>query len=206
MRIGIDLDNTIINYQSAFVEKAKQNKLVEESFSGSKTALRDVLIGSGRDKAWQTLQGYIYGPGIQEAELFPGVLDFLSKCKTAGHQLYIVSHKTKYGHFDKTKTDLRKAALGFLSKNAVLDTLVKKEDIYFRSTREEKLVVIDNLELDYFIDDLPEVLLAPSFPRKTKRVHFSPEGRSVDFPEGSLVCSVWADILCQVTEPLSHEA
>lgn len=198
MRIGIDLDNTIINYQSAFIAKAKQSKLIKESFSGSKTALRDALIGSGRDKAWQTLQGYIYGPGIQEAELFPGVLNFLSTCKAAGHQLFIVSHKTKYGHFDETKTNLRDAALGFLSENTILDALVKKENIYFRSTREEKLVVIDSLDLDYFIDDLPEVLLAGGFPSKTKRVHFSPEQDFSKTIKNSLTCSSWKDIACGI--------
>ena len=51
---------------------------------------------------------------MQKATIFPGVARFLLRCKLEGHTVYIVSHKTKYGHYDKTKTLLREASLKWM--------------------------------------------------------------------------------------------
>lgn len=193
MRIGVDLDNTIINYEPAFLAEAKRRALVSDSFSGSKVELRDRL----HETSWQALQGYVYGEGIETAELFLGVKDFLSRCQKENHAVFIVSHKTRYGHFDEKKTDLREAALQFLLKRGMFDGCIEKENVYFQPTREEKIAVIDKLNLDYFIDDLPDVLLAPSFPAQTKKIHFS-QKVWIKPTENVLTCCSWEDVACRV--------
>ena len=43
-------------------------------------------------------------------------------------------------------------------------------------SKEEKIARVANIGCDYFIDDLPEILLMPGFPKKTKRILFDPDG------------------------------
>ena len=40
MRIGIDFDNTIANYDEVFCKVAINNKLIKKDWSGNKQALR----------------------------------------------------------------------------------------------------------------------------------------------------------------------
>ena len=48
--------------------------------------------------AWQQLQGYVYGAGIDGAVLFDGVDAFLRRCRGDRTRGFIVSHKTEFGH------------------------------------------------------------------------------------------------------------
>ena len=71
VRIGIDFDNTIICYDKVFPAAASQRGLVSGEWKGSKTDLRDDLRSRpGGELAWQGLQGWVYGKGIGEAEIF----------------------------------------------------------------------------------------------------------------------------------------
>jgi hypothetical protein len=178
MRIGLDLDNTIINYQPAFLAQAKKIQLIPDDFDGAKSAIKQYIVKHHDEKAWQKLQGVVYGPGINEAVIYPGVKDFLDQCHQNGHRVTIVSHKTQYGHFDETRTDLRKAALQFLSDNAILKTQyigLSDQDIHFATTRDEKIAKITEFKFDYFVDDLEEVLEDAKFPSSIHKVHFVPE-------------------------------
>jgi hypothetical protein len=70
------------------------------------------------------------------------------------------------------------------------------KNIYFESTREEKLSRIAALSLTYFIDDLEEVLTEPAFPPNVKRIFFADDVRPPAAPY--VVCSTWRDIEQQV--------
>ena len=70
---------------------------------------------------WQKLQGRIYGPMMSEAKLFPGVFQFMFRCKHRGYDVFIVSHKSEYGHFDPTETPLRQAALEWMTQNGFFE-------------------------------------------------------------------------------------
>jgi hypothetical protein len=50
--------------------------------------------------------------------------------------------------------------------------------VYFESTRDKKIAKISELGLDYFVDDLPEVLEDPKFPLSVKRILYNPSERS----------------------------
>ena len=120
MKIGIDLDNTIINYDTSFLEAAKEAGYINSDFCGSKITVREVIRKqiNGEIK-WQKLQGIVYGKNIEKADLFVGVKRFLTRAKLRGCTCYIVSHKTVFGHFDQTKTNLHKAAERYLYKNGI---------------------------------------------------------------------------------------
>ena len=171
-RVGVDLDNTIIDYERAFLKTAVDWGVIDDGFQGSRVQLRDFLIANDVESVWQKLQGYIYGRGIYNANLYLGVRQFLKESVGNGIELFVVSHKTEFGHFDESKTNLREAASSFLEKQGVFD-YIKKENIFFEATREGKISKIKMLGLDCFIDDLKEVLSNKEFPKKVKKILFS---------------------------------
>lgn len=192
MRIGLDLDNTLIYYDDAFAKAAQERGLLPAGFKGTKQQLRDALraLPDG-ETAWQKLQGYVYGKGIAHASLFEGVVEFL-KTFAPRHELFIVSHKTEFGHFDPDRVNLREAALAFLARSGVFE-FIKPERIFFESTREEKIATIRKLSLDCFVDDLVEVFEEPDFPPAAQKILF--HASALPAPRGGwLACAHWQDI------------
>src|SRR5688572_28490706 len=112
-RIGIDFDNTLIRYDEVFVMAGKARKLLQQGFAGAKQQVPDAirLLPDG-EISWQQLQGFVYGQGIAVAVMFEGVADFLRRCRENEAAVFIVSHKTEYGHLDPLRINLRQAALG----------------------------------------------------------------------------------------------
>ena len=141
MKIGVDLDNTLINFNRAFLVGAKELGLLPFDWQGNKMQIRDFLRSkTGGEIQWQNLQGQVYGRLIAHAHLFAGVYRFLFRCHQRGIIVDIVSHKTEYGHNDESKVPIRAAAIDFLANNGVTagdNALLRK--IYFESSREEKL-------------------------------------------------------------------
>ena len=188
MRIGIDLDNTIIDYSNSFLHgvidnhffsQLKVNKILKDNIS-NKISIKELVkievqkFGNG-EKKWQILQSKVYGDFIKFASINSEIYKFFTFANINNFEIYIISHKTKYGHYDKSKKLLRLAALNFLkNKKIIAKNMINKKNIYFASTLDEKIKKISELKLDYFIDDLKKVLNHKKFPRKTKKIHFSP--------------------------------
>ena len=175
MRIGIDLDNTIINYDRAFYAAAVARGWVPETTAPTKQAVKATLAD---DHRWQHLQGYVYGQGIGAATVYEGVEDFLKSCAAQNTRPFIVSHKTEFGHFDETKTNLRDAARTWLIARGIVGSPwgVAAEHVYFETTRAAKVARIAALGCDIFIDDLAEVFDEPGFPATTQPRLFAPNG------------------------------
>ena len=185
MVIGIDLDNTIIDYNNAFRYTALNLNIlskdwIKKNISNSSVYYQKSLIKkqilslkNGNYK-WEALQGQVYGRYIHLALIFPGVVNFLIHCKNRSEKVHIISHKTDYGHHDYAGIPLRKSALGFLKKNNLLngDYGITIKDIIFCNSRKEKVNKISELKCNYFIDDLIEVFEEPEFPENTKKILF----------------------------------
>ena len=170
MIIGIDFDNTIINYDEVFYLVAKERFQLHQSIPINKVAVREFLRSTGNESSWTEMQGYVYGERMNDAKIFPGFLSFLNLAKNNGHIIYVISHKTKHPVLGP-KYDLRKAAYDWISAN----TCLNHENIYFESTKEDKIKRISSLKCDAFIDDLPEILESEFFPVDTRRLLFDPE-------------------------------
>jgi hypothetical protein len=177
MRIGLDFDNTIIQYDEVFLRAAGQRGLLSPGFTGSKQEIRDAIrcLADGEMK-WQALQGYVYGRGIGGATLFPGVPNFLRRARAQGDTVLIVSQKTEHGHFDPDKINLREAALGWMEAQGFFTDWgfsMTRGNVHFAASRAEKLRRIASLACDIFIDDLEEVLTDAEFPGGVRRILFS---------------------------------
>jgi len=198
MVIGVDLDNTIARYDTSFREVALAEGLISGSWKGNgKTELRDHLRSQpDGETTWMKLQGRVYGKFMYRAEMMPGAAKFLLKCKTQNHRVFIVSHKTEYGHFDPGKISLRQEALKWMAVKGFFDPKyfgIKRENVFFANTREEKVEKIACLKCDFFIDDLPEVFEEKSFPISTQKVLFGKFDR-MNLSNSVIPINNWADI------------
>ena len=169
MRIGIDFDNTIANYDGVFWRIAVKYELIKKDWHGNKELLRKKIIKDKNEEAWKKLQGLVYGKYMHLAELSPGFTNFLLKSRLLGTKIFIVSHKTEYGHYDINKVPLRQVASKWIIKKKI--SLFDK--IYFEDTIDNKIRRINKLKLDYFIDDLELILKNKKFSDKTKKILFN---------------------------------
>ncbi|MEI6243000.1 MAG: hypothetical protein WCP39_06310 [Chlamydiota bacterium] len=169
MRIGIDFDNTIVCYDSVFYTAALEKGLIPVSLSPAKGKIRDYLREIGKEDEWTKLQGFIYGDRMDLATPYEGVELFFQKM-IPHHFLCIVSHKTKHPYLGP-KYDLHQAAESWLKKQSFYSPSFP---YYFLLTLQEKLKKIAEMQCDYFIDDLPELLLEKNFPLSTRKILFDP--------------------------------
>lgn len=166
LKIGIDLDNTIINYQNSFKKFLKEKNINFRIINKKK--IKFISNNSSKIKSWTQAQEEIYGKYIVFARPFKFFKDFEKFALKNNIKLFIVSHKTKYSQFSK-KYNLHSQSNKWLKKN------ISKEiyKIYYVNTVNQKVKKIANLNLDYFIDDLIKIFNHKNFPKKVKKIHFS---------------------------------
>jgi hypothetical protein len=197
MRIGIDFDNTIVTYDDVFRSAAIERGLIAESSGhGGKQAIRDrIRLLPDGEIAWQKLQGYVYGAGIGDARMCEGAECFLRRCRREGATVFIVSHKTEFGHYDPARVNLRHAALDWMTQQGFFRAEgfgILPDNVFFEGTRAEKLARIASLACTHFIDDLEEVVSDPKFPSGVKRILYADKHEGS--PAGYDVCPTWPDI------------
>lgn len=179
MRIGIDFDNTIACYDGLFHALALEQQLIPKNLPTDKTAVRDYLRSVNNEDAWTTLQGVGYGPAITRASPYEGVQQFITQHLALGHDLCIVSHKTRTPYRGDPH-NLHAAARRFLAHHGVIPDLLPEDRAYFELTKQAKLDRIATLRCTVFIDDLPEFLAEPGFPPNVRRILFDPADRYRD--------------------------
>ncbi|WP_319470013.1 hypothetical protein [uncultured Pseudodesulfovibrio sp.] len=176
MRIGLDFDNTLIEYGHIFRELAVEWDFVPATIAEDKGAVRAHVWEHFSDIEWQKLQAAVYGPEIGRGRFMEGAADFLRLCRDKGVELVIVSHKSRYAAIDPGGTDLRQAALGWMESQGFFLPVCSggfgfsPGEVFFESEREAKARRINALGCDIFIDDLPEVLTHPVLDPAIERI------------------------------------
>lgn len=197
MRIGIDFDNTIINYNDCFTKQARRLGWIKTDTVKTKQQIRDAVreLPEGETK-WRKLQGLVYGKFINDAKPFDGVFDFIRKCTSENIDVFIISHKTQYVQMSEEEINLREAAFGWLKRQGFMDPEgagLEKGRIFFEHPRENKINRITDLKCTHFIDDLEEVFMEPQFPKDVTRILFSDQNNYSG--ENQLkVCRQWREI------------
>jgi hypothetical protein len=191
MRLGIDLDNTIISYDSLFAQLAMESGIVPPDVATNKKSIRDYLRSQEQEDRWTELQGIAYGSRIEEAVPFPGVHDFFLRCSKANVEWWIISHRTEYP-YRGAPVDLHNAAQQWLIRRGFV---VAREmgNVKLETSREGKLRTIAQTNCDVFIDDLPEMLCDPVFPPRVRRILFDPSNQNADRAEYERAMN-WAQI------------
>lgn len=196
MRVGIDLDNTIVSYDDLFADLAVEQGLLSGRPTGGKRAVRDALrTRPGGEAAWQRLQAAVYGRQMARAAMFDGVCRFLRRCREGGIEVRIISHKTRHAAADPQGADLHRAALAWLRARGFFDADgfgLTPEAVHFEASRADKLRRIAASGCSHFIDDLDEVLSDPAFPGGVARYLFAPDGVAADGPY--ITCRSWHEL------------
>jgi hypothetical protein len=182
--IGVDFDNTTVCYDELFHKVCRERDLIPADVPVNKSDVRNFLRRIGREDDWTEMQGCVYGARMAEASAFPGVKDFFRACRSAGHRLHIISHKTRFP-FRGDQHDLHQAAIRWLEQEGFFSTediAMTRAQVFFELTKEAKLQRIGTLGCSLFIDDLPEFLAEPGFPENVQRVLFDPHQLYHDEP------------------------
>ena len=182
MHVGIDFDNTLVGYDNVFHLCALERGLIPSEVERTKMAVRAHLWNQPDGNRWWTeLQGIVYGTRMDEAVANPGAMRFIEFCRGNGVRVSIVSHKVQYPALGP-HVDLRKAAFRWLEHCGFLDpvrTGLEHGNVYFESSRAEKIARILALGCTHFVDDLPEVLDDQSFPLGVRKFRYVPQGDTV---------------------------
>jgi hypothetical protein len=178
VHIGIDLDNTIIDYDAVFGSVAEEMGLLKTGLAAaSKDDVKAQLIElDPSENLWMRLQGQVYGRFIERAAPYPGFDTFLRAVRAQGARISIVSHKTRHGHFDPARIDLWDAARAWLERRAFFAAGgfgLDLADLHFEETRAGKVARIASIGCQIFIDDLPDVLHHPAFPDAVEPIWFA---------------------------------
>lgn len=190
MIIGIDLDNTLAVYGPTFHRLAVARGLIPEHTPQSKRAVRDAVrcLANG-EHAWRCLQGEAYGPRMADATPAPGAAAFLRRCFQRGARVYVVSHKNEFATEDPTRTPLREAAMDWMERQGFFsdpEPGLRRDCVFFTTTRAEKLERISALGCGHFVDDLEETFAEPGFPEGVEMILINP-GPPASAPRG-LIC------------------
>lgn len=179
MLLGLDFDNTLVQYDNVFYQLATEKNLIDQSIAPTKTAIRNYLRQKGLDHQFTSLQAEAYGPRILEANPAPGMLDSLRSLSEQGIPMTLISHKTKtpyagpaYPLREHAKEWLEK--YGFFEQPFCWDT----ERIYFAETKEEKIQKIIELKCKIYIDDLPEIIKL--LPSNIHGIHYNPNNSEIN--------------------------
>ena len=180
-RIGLDLDNTVIDYTPAYPVIAARIGLSREFVD--RESIRTLLRKSEDDDLeWQRFQALLYTDGLTFARPAGGLSDFLKLCATMNVRVFIISHKTATTPVQFGARYLRELAQTWLMNQGIVPGYVQEEDVYFCSTQVEKVRTIASLGCQTFVDDLMEVLEHPVLPIDILRFHYRMDAPVFDSP------------------------
>ena len=158
--IGIDFDNTIITYDEIFYDLALEKKLITDKVKKRKSDIREEIIKKFGEDAFTLLQSDVYGKEILKAKIAKNAFETIKYFQDKGCKVLIISHKTKYP-YKGPKYNLRDMALKWMKEKRFFDANglnMRKIQVIFNETKEEKIKTIKSQGCDIFIDDLKSIV------------------------------------------------
>ena len=190
--LGIDFDNTIIEYDEAFYNLALQKKIVDGECGRSKDEVKKYLIERDKEHEFTKLQAKIYGEEIQKVKPKIGMVRALMNVDKKKARILIISHKTKYPYTGE-RINLHRAARSWLKRNGFFDRELiglKNENVYFEETIDQKIKRIEATNCDYFIDDLSNIINMIKSQGKATPIHFTQDSYNDD----RIVMNDWSEL------------
>ena len=189
--IGLDFDNTLVCYDRLFHKTALERGLIDNSIPPDKVAIRNYLRKENRDEDFTLLQGEVYGLKILEAEPANGMLEALMELNKLQIPMVLVSHKTKTP-YRGPRYDLHESAINWLNKYGFFSRkglAWSRDQVFFESTKTEKIERIKSLGCTHYIDDLEEILEA--LPASIKKIHYTSQARSKGISKDIVSMANW---------------
>lgn len=149
MKFGFDIDDTLINLREhafhLYNKKLKQTVGIGVFQNISSVEIHEAfgLSDDEGKEMWNSSLEEIY---YTSCPIFPGAVEALHTLTRAGHEVYYITARPKE-HGERTKAWMQQQ--GFP---------VDDSRFFYGMQDEEKLDIINQLELDYYIDDKPVVL------------------------------------------------
>ena len=209
MLVGLDFDNTLIDYDTLFHRVAREWGLIPDELPARKNRVRDYLRAHHQEEVWTRMQGEVYGRRILEASPCEGMMPTLQALTRAGIPMCIVSHKTLVPYRGPAY-DLHQAARDWLARQGFFspDGLNwGPEHVCFELTQAAKVAQIVASGCTHYVDDLPEIL--ELLPDSMHKILFTPSplagegwGGGAE-PARWTILRAWAD-LPGLLNPLSR--
>lgn len=155
--IGVDIDNTIIDYTGLFEKRVLERFQISFSEGITKNTIKSTVVGKFGELAWTQLQGIVYAEALSEQVFFPGAVTVIERWLALGIELRLLSHKTRFPLVGP-KVDLRQATYRLLSDTFRRSVDSKQLTIEFFETQSQKIEAINNYAPNLFIDDLVAVI------------------------------------------------
>lgn len=149
MRFGFDIDDTLINLREhafhIYKKKLKKQIPIEEFRNLQRVEIHEPfgLTDEEGSDMWNSSLEEIY---FTDCPPYPGAVNVLNQLVEQGHEIfYITARPKQYG--ERTKKWLKEQ--GFP---------VQDEKFYCGMQDHEKVHIIKELQLDYYVDDKPAIL------------------------------------------------
>ena len=162
MKIAIDIDNTIVDYRKSILNsliKRKINYLQKFDFTTeSVNKIKDIIKDEIDDDLWQIIQADIYSDKSKDIYFYDGCDLAIKTLSDYGYQIYLVSHKTKYGikHAKNVNIlEISQERIFNWIKNYKLEK--KINGIFYCNSFMEKINFINFLKPNVIIDDLEKI-------------------------------------------------
>jgi|AntAceMinimDraft_12_1070368.scaffolds.fasta_scaffold06597_4 hypothetical protein len=199
MKIGLDIDNSILDYSRPLALAAFGILGLKLPRGVTKQKAKLIIVNHAGEPAWTRLQGEIYGDYSRFSSLYAGLTNFLVRLWEVGHQPILISHKTQFA-IAGGKTDLRQHAMLNLDRLGLFglrEDFIVPDQVIFCETEEQKIREIDTSGVSVFIDDLAKVLVRIS--SRVEGIHIHCDGDHEH--EHFFRCvNSWDEIQCESLE------
>ncbi len=166
MRICIDIDNTILNYEPLFFEESNHIPKGIQFLS----ELKEYLQNKSQEE-WLKIQGLCYGKRVRDVTLFQKSKESIEKLIKNGYEVFLVSHKTKTSYCGNY-SGLQELVTNRLQELG-LTSLIDAKNIFLLESLDEKLKKINELKPQIVIDDLEKVTSSSKLDQVPLKILFS---------------------------------
>ncbi len=162
MKIAIDIDNTLVDYRKSIENSLKTRKyslnLEDNILNLNVNYIKFKIKNELGDNNWQFIQGDIYSDISNKIIFYKNCIEVIKQLISKDHEIYLVSHKTKFGIKDSKETNILEIAQSRIFKLIDKNHLHKGiKSIIFCDTFDEKIDFLKVINPKIIIDDLEKI-------------------------------------------------
>ena len=160
MKIVIDIDNTLVDYRKSLFTYLESSDIDLIGFNSSHAMniIKKNIKQKYGDIFWQNVQAYIYSDSSSDVFFYENANHFIKKASKEKAEIYLVSHKTKFGMHNAKNIDIREISSQRVNNWLRNEKLFKSiKEIIFTDTFDQKIAYIKDINPTIIIDDLLDI-------------------------------------------------